>query len=567
MNESQKVNWTQLKALLRVHFKLMLRRFHRERGLLINVLLALLIFGPLVALLTFISIDGYLKVEGTVPFVTLAGILITLWLFWLLSPIIFTSLIEQANITRLLPYPINSRTLMLSLLVGTSSDYSSYFLIPIFLAIVYGFGLVWHPVAGVVWIVMGVAFLHLVVAHQLVVTVIGGLVESRRLRDISLILFSVLGTFCYFIQFGLNKLIERLMDFSSIDFEAISNIDPLSWAQWFPTGALARTVQYSMENAWGNALLWLLYSLAWLMVLGWIWYRLLIRLATGHGYSLRLPEPEKKATAVATKKQSDGPSWLPADLYLLFRNELRALWRIPQRRIGVIQANLMPLFFLIPFFFSDSDRSSSIDLTAILPIWVGLVLPLYSMFVFWSNAQNMLGWEGYGLPTLLLSPVKRVYIFWGKSVALYLATLLPVLVMSVLIGRLRWDWSIWAAIAVSLLIGWTTLAVTAVTSVLLPIPVRADAKRSRSVFSTGGSAKTGCLSVLLVPPSVFVIGLPPGLLLALAYALELPWLAWLGVLLSAVYTAVVFYSGTVLASRLLLEREPEFLARMKLANE
>jgi hypothetical protein len=70
----------------------------------------------------------------------------------------------------------------------------------------------------------------------------------------------------------------------------------------------------------------------------------------------------------------------------------------------------------------------------------------------------------------------------------------------------------------------------------------------------------------LLRPSVFgLVTAPPALplALALAYWRDLPWLGWVGLLLSAFYATVVFWYGMQLAGRLLLRREAEVVAALR----
>ena len=119
----------------------------------------------------------------------------------------------------------------------------------------------------------------------------------------------------------------------------------------------------------------------------------------------------------------------------------------------------------------------------------------------------------------------------------------------------------------ALIMGVTTVAVTAVGSVLFPIPIALESRRNRGLFQSGGDTKTGCAYITLVPLAVLIFSLPVALPLGLAYGFELPWLAFVGLALALVYAGVVFWGGCRMAGNLLLGREPELVAKMKLPDE
>jgi hypothetical protein len=94
-----------------------------------------------------------------------------------------------------------------------------------------------------------------------------------------------------------------------------------------------------------------------------------------------------------------------------------------------------------------------------------------------------------------------------------------------------------------------------------------ESRRGRSSWQSGGDTKTGCAYITLVPLAILVLGLPALLPLVAAYLLELPWLLIPGLLFSMAYGVAIFLGGSKWAGQLLLAREPEVLARLKVAEE
>lgn len=546
------LNGRQLWALLRLRGKLSLRLFWREKGRIISALVALLFFGPIVLGIAAGTAMAYLRLEDPWPSQILGLVLVGMWGIWLLSPILLSALNEGADITRLLVYPITRRDLVVSIFLGTLFDYPTYLMLPLFVAILVGFSSVWP----IVLLALLIGYGQMVVIGQLSHTLLGGILQSRRFRDVAIILGSLLGSSCYFLQFGFRRWAEN--GASTMDEEALLALRPLNALQWLPTGALARAVAQAQAGAWLDVGLWLSYSLLLLLLLTLIWWLLLERITTGEGFLLsgiRWQQPEKKA--VRSRSLGFVSSWLPSDITQLAGKELKSIWRLPQRRVGLIQGILFPFVMMGAVLF---QTESSLQ----LPNWMGLTLPLYALFMFWALTQNMLAWEGYGLATLLLTPVSRQRIFIAKGLAFLLIAGVPFgLISLVMISFLR-NWQSVGGLMTGLNMGLTTLGVSSVASVLFPMRVNLEAKSvRRSVFATGGGCLTGLAMVFLVPIVMIMVAIPAALPLALGAWWERPGLALIGSFMAILYAIFIFWGGTYLGGQLLLEREAQVFMALK----
>lgn len=194
-------------------------------------------------------------------------------------------------------------------------------------------------------------------------------------------------------------------------------------------------------------------------------------------------------------------------------------------------------------------------------------MPIYALFLYWMNSQNMLAWEGRGLPSLLLTPQPRWRLFLAKGIVFFFLSAIPYLVVTGLVAVFVGGWIAVVVIPVGLGMGLATIAVTAVTSVLFPIPVNLEAKRTRGAFQSGGNFKTGCATVTVVPISIAVVSLLPAALLRAAFYFDLIWLGGVTAVFALIYGAALMYGGCRLAGNLLQEREPELVAAMKLPEE
>ncbi|MCP5096491.1 MAG: hypothetical protein GY943_13140 [Chloroflexi bacterium] len=286
--------------------------------------------------------------------------------------------------------------------------------------------------------------------------------------------------------------------------------------------------------------------------------KLMIRLATGEGFILSLtPKPEKEAEKPKSQSRKQSTlfslAWLPEDIAELVRKELRSVWRLPQRRIGMVQGVIFPLIMSSAFIFNG-------DSSFTLPSWVGIGLIPYAMFMFWATTQNMLAWEGFGLATLLLTPIPRTRIFWAKGMSFMLVAGGPFAVIGfVLVGFSR-DWLSFLAVLTGLCVGLAAMAVTAVGSVYFPIRMNFEIKGIRGTFQSGGGCLASLGSTFLVPLMIACVSFPAVAPLLLAWWLDLAWVGFLGLIFSVGYAAVVFWYGAKFAGNVMLEREAELLA-------
>lgn len=542
-----------LEALLRTRARLTIRQFMRESGRLVGLVLGLVFFVPLIAGLAIGSAFAYFYLPEPWPAQLLGVVLTILWLAWIALPLVAFNLNEGMDVTRLLIYPLSRRDMVAGMLLGTLFDYPTYFMLPLFLAILVGWG--GSLALPVVLVGLLLCYCQMVFSSQIVLTAAGGIISSRRFRDVAILLTALLGSSCYLLQRALADLFTRY-----VSPEQIQALRPLETLQWLPPGAAARAIERATIGAWPASFGWLLYAAAWALLLGWVWWRLSLRLFTGEGFLLNLPARPSRPQAEPKRRKRGRPlpAWLPADMRALAAKELRMAWRTPQRRVALLQAVFLPLLMTGFIFLSDGIPDN-------LPPWTGLSLPIYALFSTWITTQNGLGWEGPGLSTLLLTPVPRQRIWRAKGLAMGALSFLPVFLlgagMIVLVPAALTVAGLLTALAATLL----AVAVTSVASVLFPFAVRMEGARPRT--RTGGGCLTGLANTLLVPAAMGFLSLPLALPLALSFWLELPLVGLLGSGLAVIYGLLLFWAGTAWAGKLLLQREAEVIQATKLPEE
>ncbi|MBW7882306.1 MAG: hypothetical protein H3C34_06685, partial [Caldilineaceae bacterium] len=490
----------QLKVLLQLRARLALRQFMREPGQLAGILVMLLVFGPLVIGLAFGTALGYRVLAA--PAQILGIVLCGLWLLWMVLPLLSFRTNEGLDLSRLLLYPLHTRDLLVSMIVGSLLDAPTYLTLPFFVAMVVGWA--GSPALVVLLVAMVLGYLLMLVSGQLVLTASMGLLRSRRFRDISIIVVSLLGSSCYLLSRVTNEVGE------AVAAQGLEHFRPLAALQWLPPGAGARAVELAMAGDWLQAGLWLLYSTAWLVVLTWAWWRLLVRITTGVAIWQPAPanrrKPARHEPAPGAGAGERLLAWLPPQVRAILFKEFILIWRVPQRRISLFQSVFVPVVFVVAFLFNEGANMRA------APSWFGLALPVVGLFVAWGIGANMLGMESRGLSVLLLTPADRRQLLIGKGLAAWFVALAPTTIYGAALFYFTHEPLV--------LYGWlaaitTTLATTGVNivaSVLFPYPFDENSVTRRR---SGGGCSAGLGQVLVVPMAMVLAALPtaaPGVL-------------------------------------------------------
>lgn len=541
-----------LRALLVLRARLMVRLFAAERGRLVILLMVFAVFLPLVLGMGIGTALGYLRAPAPWPANILGLVLVALWLAWILIPLVAFSLNEGMDMTRLLVYPLSRTELLLTMLLGTLFDPPTYLMLPLFLAIIVGWAA--GPALLLLPLALLVAYVHMVLCSQIVVTALGSVLASRRFRDVLVVLGALLGSTCYLLQRVFEALFERFL--GPLQIESLNLLPAL---RWFPTGSQAQAIASAAAGAWGDAFLWLGYGLLWLLALAWVWWQLSLRLVTGGGFLLQGMRRAGGAQQPAAERAAPRPArpgsaawrWLPADLQQLIRKELLLTWRTPQRRVGLLQGLLLPLIMVGYSLIGGG-------LPEALPPWPGLLLPAFGIFTAWIVGLNALGMEEKGLPLLMLTALPRRRFWLGKSLANILMTVAPGLLLGVVLLILLPTWQ--SAAGLLALPGFimTTLAVNNLGSIFFPSPVQSETGRIRA--GTRGGCIAGIGTGVVIPSAIGLASLPPALLLAAAQLLHWPLLGFLGAFFSLIYGLLLLWVlGIRTAARLMLQREAELL--------
>lgn len=534
----------------------------REPGQIAGLLGFLAFFLPASLGLGIGSTLGYLMLEPPWPGEILGAVLTLIWVIWIIAPLLSYRLNEGLDMARLMLYPLRRRDVLVASVAGTIFDLPSYLTLPVVIAIFVGW-FAW-PVLPVIILALLLWYAQLMLTSQMVLHASGGLLRSRRFRDISIVIFSLFGMSCYFISQTVQYFI------STLSGDTLRGFSLLNYLQWTPPGAAARAIERAAANDWAASALWLGMAALWLLPLGWGWWQISTRVLTGaslFGRGTAQPPKPVPVPQVRTAARAHRPGLfarIPWVVRQLAWKELTQTWRVPQRRIGMLQGMIMPFIFAVIWGFNPMSRgdglsSMGMNLIEGLSPWFAFGLPIYSMLALWAAGQNTLGWEGPGLQMLLLTPVSRRMLLAGKSLGIMIQVIGINAVLAIVLGLLVQSW--WALPAWITAVGVTLagFAVILPASVRFAHPVKLEST-SRNANQTGGGCLTGLVNGMGLPLGMGLLNLPIVAMFALIYWQNLDWLVWPAALVSLAYGLAIYLGGLGFAARLLIRYEPELLA-------
>jgi len=533
----------QLRALLKIRRLISFRRFKGRPQELIFTIVFLVFALPIPIMLATFSNVAYRKLPAPWNIEILDGVLVMLWVLWLLAPILGAQLNEAPDMSRFLTLPIRRRVMIIATFAGSVFDYSTYFTLPFLLAILLGG---WGSAATIVALfAVLVAALHFIAAGQLVTTVTSGLIRSRRYQDFAAVVGSL--TMLVYWWWHMRTMQTSHDEPPFADFFkrlAANDVHPMNILQWTPTGACARAIERASSGHVGEALVWLSASACALAGISAVWWWAQERIATQGEFIFGAPARRAHREARKTRREERGKiPFLRPGVIAIAALDLRQMWRNPRRRMQTIQGLIMPIVLSVLWFGRERLGGSILALTP------AIFVTFVSLFTF----QNVLATDGLAVATVFMSPLDRRDIFRGKVVAFAAIVVGPLLLLSVL-AALRT--SVALGLAAILLASGTFLIVAAISSGIsarFAIPVPED--RRTGPIRTASAA--GWAISLLQPTLIAFLLAPFWIPAAIGIVKDRPVLALAASAAGVVYAATVFHFGIKNAGATLLAREPE----------
>lgn len=543
-------------TLFKLRARLLWRQFTGEKGRIVTAIVVITVFAPMVFGLAIGSAIGYLRLEAPWPAQLLGGILVMLWLVWGIAPIFLGSINSSIDVSRLLVYPVSRGNLALSILLGTFLDYPTFLIIPLFAAVVVG----WIGSAAwpVVLVGLPIAYIHMVIIGQIVMVGLGNILQSRRFRDLTIIVFSIGGASCYFFSQGVGRLVGEFVDPEAAE-AFFTTWRPLDQLQWLPTGAVARAIERAAVGDGGAAAIWLGYAVVLLVILGWIWVVLLDRLMAG--YSFVVPgwrTAKKESPSEHNKSRRLRLGFVAEPLRSLLIKEWTLMWRIPQRRIGVIQSYLLPVIFSGIFLFGGEDLDSA-QLFGGGNRRLPLLLIGFAYLAILGFAGNSFAWEGRGLSMMFLTPAARQAVIRAKTIVALIVTTGPLLFYAPIIALVSPPIPVLAGFFVGIGLASAGTSVAMLFSVWFPFPVNTDPKKPFARPERRGGFIPTVMTIFAAPILTAIVGSPLAVPIALVWVFSWDRIGLIAAVLSAVYgVAVAWWAGRPVGNQL-IKREPEII--------
>jgi hypothetical protein len=553
--------WSELKTLFWLQWKLTRAMFRSRRtsarlrvlGLLLRVL------SLLFSLPTFVLMGAGLAVglillspQAAYEVAMLANTF--MFFIWLLLPASYSSqLVERFEMSHLFPHPIRFRSIVVGSTLMSMLTMTGLWTMPILLGEVVG--LAFHQPLALPLILLGAlpTFALLVLTGRIMDDFFDLVAADRRLRALVLALLSLPFMLCWVGQYAVQYASDDFSNLARVPFlrglqqldqtngpiAALEILRPSRLLTWLPPGWTTAGMGLSVRGEWGQALLFLTLSAAFVALLLWVHARITRRLMQGAALSIGVERVRSRRWLVRLPG--------PATFWALFRKDWLYLWRSPIPRRLIFSSLLMAVSMVFPL--RGIAQSDNPALREILPlIGAAFVVTMVSMVVNLSMTANYFGAiDREGFATLAFSALDRGHVILSANLSVTLYAALQVLVLSLGIALLS---NLWVVLPLGVYLGLCLQIGGAPAYNLAAIigPYRAQLKFS-------GGRQRGNLWGLVAwlvsaPPVLALIGLPyifwkPGL------ALTLP--------LGAIYSLGLYALTLKPLARLLQRREHAIL--------
>lgn len=331
-----------------------------------------------------------------------------LFLWWQILPVFIAGFGANFDFATLLRFPLSRRAFYL---LGLGYGFSDF-------AAVSSICWIFSMVAGVATarptllpVVLGISLLFIllnVTFERLVASWVEKLLAKRRTREIFIGVIIILGVSTNFLNPALHR--GGYAHWGS----AISRFVPHLW--WTP-GSLAGNAIYSasLANLHGF-LVGLLGLFTWIFLLSaLLWHRFAAQYA-GEEISDTPPAAlRKKQKKLAVSEEL--PGLLPPQVIAVIAKEFRYLTRNGMAVISLIIPPVMVLFFSMQFGPGSPLKEHALKPAMFFPAIMG-----YLLLILVTPAYNSFAYEGKGIQTYFMSPVRFRHVLLGKN--LFLAALI-----------------------------------------------------------------------------------------------------------------------------------------------
>ncbi len=555
------INTDKLRWLFWLRWKMFLRGFTRASGRVSYII------GTIFQLLFGLLIGGgvgvgsyfayrYLPTPANVEVLFL--ILTGAYILWLVLPLFEYSVNEGLDLSKLALFPLTKLELMTSLLFSTLLDVPTIGLFLVLGGAVAGWALS-VPLTLFTLLTMLIFYAQIVGISQLVLALLARTLQSRRFRDLSVILIILFSSSCYIFS----QLVARGLGSANFT-NALKNATFSHYLQWLPPGMAARAVQQASIGNWGLSFVWLFALLIVTAVVLYLWQLVVERGLTsteGGGGTVKTRRRAQPVAGVIQVQSSTGllERIIPAQVRAIALKDLKYYRRDPQL-LGLISQSLITIVFLV---FITVINSGGLNRVTVLGPWAVMIAPLYIFLSLYTLSYNVLGFERQSLTTLFLFPIDPKRILWGKNLVVLVLGSIEIALVVLIAAYLTHAWAfVLPAFAVGLAGMGVILGIGNITSVFFPMRMRQIGRG----FQGGGanaSTQNGCLRgvmSLLTLALMLVVLIPVALALILPVIFSAQWVWIVTIPLSVAYGAAIYFGVTAQVAPRMVDRIPEILA-------
>ncbi len=497
-------------------------------------------------------------------------VLTVIYVIWIVLPLLQVNANEGLDLSKLSQFPLTRGELMVSLVFSTVLDIPTLGLFLMLGAVVAG----WSSSAGLTLftlLAVLVFYVQLIAISQLILALLQPLLQSRRFRDLSILLVAMLGLSVYLCQFAFRGI------FNAGFIDSLFRAAYSPFLQWLPPGMAARAIQQASTDNWGLAFVWLVALLMISVVLLYLWQFLVERgmtqVAEGNSQASSTrrqraatsPAPTAQLAEAAQAGASPAPAarrWLPAQVTDITIKDLKYFWRDPQMKVLFIRLLFSIVVLTVAFVFPHFS-STQTNAYQSANHWVELYIPNFALLSLFTLSYNTLGFERQSLTTLFLFPIPPKYILWGKNLVVFVIGAVEILLLAIIVAALSGGWELLIpSIALGIAGMGIITAIGNFMSVFFPRRVRLAARGFRSSGS-GMSMEDGCLqtissfaasivTILVLLPAITAIIIP--------YIYSSYWVWFISVPGTILYGVLIYVGVTTLVAPRMLDRTPEILA-------
>jgi hypothetical protein len=450
--------WSELRTIFWLQRKLTLAIFRSRRTSdrlhILGVLLRVLRFVftlPIFLVMGCGLAVGLILLSPRAAYEVVVMVNVFMFLGWLALPASYSSqVIERFEMSRLFPYPISFRSIVVGSTLMALLTLTGLWTVPILLGEV--LGLTWHQPLALPLIVLGAlpTFALLVLSGRVMDDFFDLVAGDRRLRALVLAVLSLPFMLCwlgqYVVQFATDDytnlpqilqgpLVEDLAQLGEVSGPSafLEILRPSRLLIWLPPGWTTAGMGLAVWGAWRQALLFVALSLAVVALLLWVHAGITRRLMAGAALSVGIERVRSRRLGLRLPG--------PPIFWALFRKDWIYLWRSPIPRRLIFSSLVMVVAMTLPMRSMGSDSTSDMLSEAVPLITSAFLITMASMAVNMGMTANYFGAvDREGFVTLALSVSDRRLVLLSANMAVLLYTGLQWLVLTLVIALFTKSW-------------------------------------------------------------------------------------------------------------------------------